>query len=180
MLIKPDAMERNLAGEIIKRYQDKGFKVVGMKMVKVSHDFAARHYRPANEEWVTNLGHKTLQAVREKGKPEDTMKVFGTEDPSKIGRQILDWTINNLTRMPIIAFVLEGENAVAEIRKITGYTDPARSEKGTVRGDLGQDSITQANLEGRPVKNLVHASGTPDEAKLEIALWFKPDEIWKA
>jgi nucleoside-diphosphate kinase len=180
MLVKPDAMERNLAGEIVKRYQEKGFKVVAMKMVKVSRAFAAKHYRPANEEWVTNLGHKTLQAVRDSGKPGDAMKVFKSEDPAVIGKKILDWTIKNLTRTPIIAFVLEGENAVAEIRKITGYTDPARSEKGTVRGDLGQDSIVQANLEGRPVKNLVHASGTVDEAKLEIALWFKPKQVWGA
>ncbi|VVB73504.1 Nucleoside diphosphate kinase [uncultured archaeon] len=76
--------------------------------------------------------------------------------------------------------MLEGENVVAEVRKITGYTDPAKAEKGTVRGDLGRDSIVQANLEGRPVHNLVHASGTVDEANLEIALWFKPKEVWGA
>jgi len=177
MLIKPDAMERNLAGEIIKRYQEKGFKVVAIKMKKVSTGFAKKHYR-ATEEQIVGMGNKTLQSVMASGKPEQVKKVFKTEDPKLIGEKLLKWTIKNVTRAPVIAFILEGENAVAEIRKITGFTDPVRAEKGTVRGDLGQDSIAEANLQGRAVGNLVHASGTVDEARIEIDLWFKSKEIW--
>jgi nucleoside-diphosphate kinase len=69
--------------------------------------------------------------------------------------------------------VLEGEGeAIALARKVTGFTDPTQADKGTIRGDLGNDSIAKANSEGRPTKNLIHASGNPEEAAKEIALWF--------
>jgi nucleoside-diphosphate kinase len=55
---------------------------------------------------------------------------------------------------------------------VTGYTDPEMAEKGTVRGDLGIDSITKSTEEGRAVENLVHASGNPSEAETELRLWF--------
>ena len=73
---------------------------------------------------------------------------------------------------PVLAMVLEGEDAVVVARKTTGFTDPATAEKGTIRGDLGTDNILDANHEERPVWNLIHASGNPEEAKKEIELWF--------
>ncbi len=72
----------------------------------------------------------------------------------------------------IIAFILEGKDAVALTRKITGATDPSKAEKGTVRGDLGTDSQEKADKENRAIENLVHASGTKEEAEKEIRLWF--------
>jgi len=72
----------------------------------------------------------------------------------------------------VVAFVLEGENAIQNVRKITGATDPSKAEKGTIRGDLGNDSQEKADKENRAIKNLVHASGNADEAKKEIKLWF--------
>jgi nucleoside-diphosphate kinase len=64
------------------------------------------------------------------------------------------------------------QNAVKRVREITGYTDPARAEKGTIRGDSAEDSIEIAKRDGRPVQNLVHASGTIGEAEAKIKLWF--------
>ncbi len=72
----------------------------------------------------------------------------------------------------ITALVLEGKDAVALTRKITGATDPSKAEKGTVRGDLGIDSQEKADKENRAIENLVHASGTKEEAEKEIGLWF--------
>ena len=77
-----------------------------------------------------------------------------------------------MTRGPIIAIILSGENAIKEVRKITGYTDPTEAEKGTIRGDLGKDSIIKANKENRSVEILIHASGSIVEAENEIELWF--------
>lgn len=72
----------------------------------------------------------------------------------------------------IIAFILEGKDAVALTRKITGATDPSKAEKGTIRGDMGIDSQEKADKEDRAIENLVHASGTKEEAEKEIRLWF--------
>lgn len=73
---------------------------------------------------------------------------------------------------PVVAMIVEGEDAVALVRKMTGATDPTKAEKGTIRGDLGIDSLEKADREGRAIENLVHASGTKEEAKKEIKLWF--------
>lgn len=73
---------------------------------------------------------------------------------------------------PVVAIVFKGEDAVNKVRKITGYTDPSKAEKGTIRGDLGEDSLEKADKEGRAVRNLVHASGSKEEAEKEIKLWF--------
>ncbi len=73
---------------------------------------------------------------------------------------------------PVVAMIIEGESAVSHVRKITGATDPSKAEKGTIRGDLGIDSQEKADKDKRAIQNLVHASGTPEEAKKEIGLWF--------
>jgi nucleoside-diphosphate kinase len=82
-----------------------------------------------------------------------------------------------MTEGPIVAMVFEGFDAVQKARDITGHTDPTKAEKGTIRGDLGEDSFEKADSEGRGLRNLVHASGTKEEAISEIKLWFKKEEI---
>ena len=77
-----------------------------------------------------------------------------------------------MTEGPVVAIVMEGEDAVQLVRKLTGATDPSKAEEGTIRGDLGEDSGVKADQEGRAIRNLVHASGTPEEAEAEITLWF--------
>ena len=79
---------------------------------------------------------------------------------------------NFMSSGPIVAVVLEWDDAVARVRKITGETDPSKAEKGTVRGDMGIDSLEKADKEGRAIENLVHASETNEEAGKEIRLWF--------
>src|SRR5258708_3386371 len=89
------------------------------------------------------------------------------------GRMIVKGLQSYITSGPVVAMILEGEDAIANVRRITGYTDPTKADKGTIRGDLGVDSILVANGEKRPVENLIHASGNPEEAQKEIALWFE-------
>ena len=73
---------------------------------------------------------------------------------------------------PVIAMIVEGENAISRVREITGVTDPSKAAKGTIRGDLGNDSVEKADKEGRAIQNLIHASGNKEEAEKEIKLWF--------
>lgn len=160
VLIKPDAVKRNLIGEIIKRYEDNGLKIAQIKMVHADLSLAEKHYS-ADEDYLRAIGQKSVDAGDK------------VDDVLKQGRKIIHAMRNFLISGPIVAIIVEGEeDVVPKVRKITGYTDPSSAEKGTIRGDLGQDSILVANKEGRPVHNLVHASGNTVEAASEIKLWF--------
>ncbi len=176
VVIKPDGVERNLIGEILARYEKGGLRIVGATLVKIKKSMAAKHYTDSDQQ-VIGMGNKTLQASKENNMYEQMIKIFKTDDPKQIGLMLRKFMIKFITSGPVFAVVLEGGDAVQRVRKITGFTDPAKAEKGTIRGDLGQDSIIKANSEKRATKNLVHASGTVDEAEKEIALWFKPKEI---
>jgi nucleoside-diphosphate kinase len=78
---------------------------------------------------------------------------------------------------PVVAMVFEGFDAVQKVRALVGVTDPVKCDRGTIRGDLGEDSFEMADSDGRSVRNLVHASGTPEEGEAEVKLWFKDHEI---
>lgn len=78
---------------------------------------------------------------------------------------------------PIIAGVLVGVEAVSVVRKLVGDTEPYEAAPGTIRGDFSHMSVEHADAEDKAVKNVVHASATPEEAEDEIAIWFDEDEI---
>ena len=88
------------------------------------------------------------------------------------GKPFYEGLVEFMSSRKVAAFVLEGKNAVEVARKVTGATDPSKADKGTIRGDLGTDIQEKANREKRAIQNLVHASGTRDEAEKEIRLWF--------
>jgi len=98
----------------------------------------------------------------------------GITDLEAHGLKVLERLRTYFTRGPVIAIRMGGEDAIQTVRRVTGYTDPATAEMGTIRGDYGADSLAKSTEEGRAVENLVHASGNPDEAVFELALWF-PD-----
>jgi len=75
--------------------------------------------------------------------------------------------------------IWQGNQAVGLVRKITGATEPLSSDVGTIRGDFTLDSYAMADMDQRSVRNLMHASGTVEEAEKEIPNWFKKDEIVK-
>jgi nucleoside-diphosphate kinase len=170
VIVKPDGVQRGLVGEIIKRYESVGLKLVGMKMLVPDEAHVESHYT-LDENWRRVTGEKTIQSYREKGlKPP-------SEDPLKITEAILRNLKKYLTCGPVIAMVWEGAHAVGIIRKITGGTEPLTSDVGTIRGDYVLDSYTMADTDDRAVRNLIHASGSVPEAKAEIAHWFKPEEL---
>jgi nucleoside-diphosphate kinase len=78
---------------------------------------------------------------------------------------------------PVVAMVLEGVNAVENVRKIVGETDPTEADPSTIRGSYGHISFAHADGSGRLHKNLIHASAEPEEAEKEISIWFDDDEI---
>lgn len=163
IIIKPDGVVGGFTEEIIKRYEVVGLKVVKRKDITAPLDIVEKHY-PMEPEYLKSIGEKTIAAGQ---------AVTSAEDQ---GRKVVTWLRKFITSGPIVVMILEGEDAVKTARKTTGFTDPATAEKGTIRGDLGTDNILDANREERPVYNLIHASGSADEAANEIKLWFESSE----
>lgn len=174
VFLKPDGVQRGLVGTVVSRFERAGLKLVGMKMLAPTRDLLDRHY-PKNEQFLSTIGGKTRDAFLNYGL--DVKRETGTDDLVEIGRQVRGWLIDYVSSGPVVAFVLEGVHAVSTVRKLVGDTLPFRAAPGTIRGDFAIDSPTVANLAKRPVRNLVHASGTVEEAAVEIPLWFPPTEL---
>lgn len=172
--IKPDGVKRRLVGEIISRFEKVELKLIGCKMIQIPEELAFKHYGQ-NEQWFTNIGNKMVEFYKEHG--FDPKEKIGTLEPKKIGKMVQKWNVNYLTEGPVVAMVWQGVHAVEIVRKMVGSTLPLQSPPGTIRGDFAVDSSYSANEQGRSIHNLIHASGTVEEAKLEIELWFKKDEI---
>ena len=131
ILLKPDAVQRRLIGEITARFERKGLRLVGLKLVQAPRELAEKHY-----------------AVH-KGKP------------------FYESLLSFLTSGATVAMVWEGREAIAVCRNLMGLTDGAKAPPGTIRGDF---AISVQN-------NLVHGSDSPENAAIEIALWFPPSEL---
>ena len=131
VLLKPDAVQRGLAGEIINRLERRGLKLAAMKMLLVTEELAHRHYA------------------------------------DHVGKPFFEGLVKFITSSPIVAMVVEGENAVDVVRNTMGATSPSDAAPGTIRGDL---ALTIG-------ANLIHGSDSPESAKREIGLFFSPDEV---
>ena len=128
VLVKPDAVQRGLIGEILSRLERRGLRFAAIKLISVSEALAGRHY------------------AEHRDKP------------------FYDGLVQFITSSPVVAAVVEGEDAVRIVRATMGATNPAQADAGTVRGDLAL-SIGQ---------NVVHGSDSPESAAREIYLFFSP------
>ena len=176
VLIKPDGIKRSLIGEIIKRFESRGLKIVALHMTHPTREQMDAHY-PKNKEWISGLGMNTVKSYKEFEIKTTLKEDYGTDDPYKIGKMVREWLLDYMTSGPIVKIVVEGLHAVKIVRKIIGPTVPAFAEGGTIRGDLSIDSPDYANLKRRAIQNLIHASGSIKEAEHEIKHWFSPEEI---
>ena len=174
VLVKPDAVKRGLVSEIIGRFEKIGLKIVAMKMIQIGKRLAAKHYG-YDEQWFENVGKKTKDFYKEQGMdPDEEVAKLSSK---QVGKLIQKWNIEFITEGPVIAMLIEGPGSVEVVRKMVGSTYPRSSAPGTIRGDFSLDSPFLSNTKKRAIKNLVHASGTVEEAKLERELWFKENEI---
>jgi len=170
VIIKPDGVQRTLIGEIIKRYERMGLKLIGLKMVVPEASHVEKHYL-VDPSWKKNVGEKAISAYQKKGMEPPTT------NPEEAGDKVLHSLKKYMTAGPVVAMVWQGAHCVEIIRKITGGTEPLSSDVGTIRGDFVHDSYQIADTGERAVRNLIHASGSVEEAEKEIALWFRPEEI---
>lgn len=175
VMIKPDGTQRGLIGEIFGRFEKRGLKITALKMIKPSFDLVDNHY-PSDEAWIERLGEKGFKVFEECG--VDIKENMGTDDKKECGKLVRKWLLEYIMEAPVVAAVIEGYHAVELVRKMVGVTAPSKAELGTIRGDFSLDSPVAANLNKRAMKNLIHASETPDEAAVEITHWFSEDEIF--
>jgi nucleoside-diphosphate kinase len=172
VIIKPDGVQRSLIGEVIGRFERIGLKLVAMKMVLPTAEMAKKHYT-LDPEWVRKVGEKSIANYGKKGLTPPS------NDPLEIGNKVLGNLINYMTSGPVVAMAWQGAHAVGIVRKIVGGTEPLTSDVGTIRGDFVLDSYQISDADGRAVRNVIHASGSVDEAKGEIDLWFNDKEVIK-
>jgi len=175
VLIKPDAIMRGLIGVICQRFEQTGLKIIACKMVFPTKKLLDGHF-PKSEDWIRGMGEKTLETYWEY--QINPVEVLGTADALTIGQKIKEWNYHYLTLSPVMAVVLEGIHAVNTVRKLIGHTLPYKAVPGTIRGDFSINAPDLANVVGSACKNLVHASGTINEAEQEIANWFNTDELF--
>lgn len=148
IIFKPDAIQREVVGEILTRFEKAGLKIVACKMLRPTQEQFHKHYEEIGK-MITRRGQKTF---------ERTMKY--------------------VTESPVIAMVLEGVEAITLVRKMVGTTEPKSAAPGTIRGDYAHISFEHADDLDVGVPNLLHASGDADDAKKEIAHWFSESEIF--
>jgi len=170
VIVKPDGVQRGLVGEVLARFERVGLKIVAMKMTWPDAKQVEKHYT-TDPEWMRKAGEKTIATQKGRG----ITPMF--EDPVEYGKFILGKLIKYISVGPVVAFILEGNCAVDIVRKIAGNTEPYSAPAGTIRGDYCIETYKLADTAERAVRNIVHASGSPEEAEKEIPVWFDKKEI---
>lgn len=172
VIIKPDGVQRSLIGEIISRFERVGLKLVALKFIKPSEEMATDHYyKVGGETWLEAVGAKARAAYEKKGEQSP----FTTNREN--GEAVMKANARYLSAGPVVAMVWQGSHAVPLVRKMTGGTEPLSSDVGTIRGDFTLDSYEAADTDSRSIRNLLHASGSVEEATQEIGMWFKEEEL---
>lgn len=168
VILKPDTIQRAIAGEILTRFERVGLKIVGMKMMIPEMELLRNHYP---DDLIPIIGNKTKQDW-------DNYGVEYSDSIEEIGKAIVEATRDFMKSSPVIAVVLEGTQAVEIVRKMVGQTGPKDSAPGTIRGDYAHLSLGRASLKKKGAANIVHASGNVKEAKHEIDMWFDENELF--
>lgn len=169
VIIKPDGVQRALIGSIINRFERTGLKFIAMKLVVPKKDQCWAHYNK-DEKWFSEKGARVVENRTAHGMPIE-------KAPVEYGKDIIQSNVDFFTSGPVLAFVIEGNQSVAIVKKIVGGTEPTTSDVGTIRGDFTIDSYALSSLDNRTVRNLVHCSDTPEEAAREIPIWFEEQEL---
>lgn len=176
VIVKPDGVKRGLVGEIIRRIEQRGLKIIALDMMWAAREQMDAHY-PKDREWIAGLGKNTKRAYEEYKVSNSLQDDFGTDDLFEVGKMVREWLVSYMISGPLVKMVVKGLHAIPMVRKIVGHTIPSFAEMGTIRGDFSVDSPALANAQKRAIHNLVHASGNAEEAENEIKLWFSPEGI---
>jgi nucleoside-diphosphate kinase len=171
VIIKPDGVQRSLIGEIISRIERTGLKIAAMKFFVADEDRLWKHYNK-DDAWFELKGANIV-------KDREANGALIEKSAKEYGQDIVKQLITFMTCGPVLAMVIQGNQAVGIVKKLVGGTEPLTSDVGTIRGDMTVDSYSLSGVDGRAVRNLIHCSDKPEEAEREIGLWFNESEIVK-
>ena len=169
VILKPDAVQRGLVGEIIKRIENTGLKMIALKITVATEDQLWRHYNK-DDEWFLQKGTRVMEERKAAGMPVD-------KEALEYGKDIIRALLKFMTAGPVVPMIWEGNQAAGIVKKIVGSTEPLSSSAGTLRGDYTLDSYELASLDERAVRNLIHCSDPASDALREIPIWFSEAEI---
>ena len=171
VILKPDAVQRGLMGEIIKRIENTGLKLVALKMVMAEEAQCWEHYNK-DDKWFLSKGTKVIENRQSAG-------LLIEKEAIEYGRDIIGALAKFMTCGPIVPMIFQGNQSVGVVKKLVGSTEPMSSDGGTIRGDYTIDSFELANFDSRAVRNLIHCSDEVSEAAREIKIWFNESELLK-
>lgn len=173
VILKPDAVQRGLVGEVIKRFERIGLKVAAMKMVVPTEAQCWDHYQK-DDAWYLKKG---TGLIANRGK----LGLSVDKEAIEYGKDIIRAVVNYMTAGPVVAIVLEGNNSGAVVKRLVGSTEPASADTGTIRGDYALDSYFLCDSDGsRGMRNLIHCTDPEDGAEAydrEVNIWFTANEI---
>lgn len=147
--------------------------LVLLKPDAVARGLAGRILQRFEEAGLKVVGSKMVLMDAELAKKH----YFDLEE--RFGKSVFDVTANFMQTGPVIALVLEGVEAVANVRRLVGSTFPNQSAPGTIRGDFAHTSKAYTEAQHTVAANLIHASGNVEEAKYEVDLWFDSAELFE-
>lgn len=169
VMMKPDAVQRGLVGEITSRFERTGLKLAYQKLTMLDEGKLWEHYGK-DDEWFERKGAGIAKDREAAGLPVEKANL-------EYGKDIIRALVKFMTSGPVVMMVVEGNQSVAIVKKLVGGTEPATSDVGTIRGDLTVDSYSIAAIDDRAVRNLIHCSDAPEEAEREIKLWLSGEKV---
>lgn len=173
VILKPDTLQRGLVGEIIKRFERIGLKIVGMKLTTVDEEVLWKHYNK-DDAWYERKGKGILENKTKLGMVVDKAAI-------EYGKDIIRAMVHYMCASPVICIVVEGNQAQAVVKRLVGGTEPTTADTGTIRGDFALDSYYICDVDGsRGMRNLIHCTDPADGAdayEREVNLWFTKREV---
>lgn len=172
VILKPDTIQRGLVGEVLSRFEKIGLKIVAMKMIKATSQQCWDHYQKS-DEWYVKKGTKTVENLKSRG-------VTVEKEAIEYGKDIVRALEKYMIASPVVTMVIEGNEAMAVVKRLVGGTEPTTADTGTIRGDYALDSYNICDVDGRAVRNLIHCTDPADgkeEYEREVKVWFTEDEI---
>jgi nucleoside-diphosphate kinase len=173
VILKPDAVQRGLVGEIIQRFERIGLKIVAMKMHNVEEARLWKHYNK-DDAWYTRKGQGIIDNKTKLGMPVE-------KEAIEYGKDIIRAMVHYMCAAPVVSLVLEGNQAQAVVKRLVGGTEPTTADTGTIRGNFALDSYYLCDVDGsRGMRNLIHCTDPadgPDAAEKEINLWLEASDV---
>jgi len=173
VILKPDAVQRGLVGEIIQRFERIGLKIVAMKMHIVEEAKLWQHYNK-DDVWYEKKGKKIIENKVKLG-------IIVDKEAIEYGKDVIRAMVHFMTASSVVSLVIEGNQAQAVVKRIVGSTEPSTADTGTIRGDYALDSYFLCDTDGsRGMRNLIHCTDPADGADAydrEVAIWFTPQEV---